>query len=842
MLQRGEESGEGGSSLLDEIEALSAALAIVKEQSAVRRRSFSLAGAYESRRPDDGLKKIDHSKTRRLSSSSSSSSSITSSSSNSSSIWKWKPLRALSHIRHRRFDCRFSLQIHSAESIPPALENRWLCVHWKRDGDEVGLRSRLALVSRGAAEFEETLEDRCAVYGSKGGNPRNPTKYQAKPYVLRVTVVDSLGYDLGDHHIDLTRFLPLTQEELEKNSSGRWSTTFKLSGLGEGGFIRVSFSFSLLDGDDHHGADLASIGDCGEYQSSSLRGFESLPMANHEQIDRLFLHSHSMSGIKVLHEVWPTPEFRDPPSPKAMVEERPYPEFTVIEKGIEIVAEDVKETSKDFMKQEEAEEEIDDRNGEMENLAVIKDQPETKPSREPLPNLSIFDTVELDQHRSEERKLPIPDDENEFLRLLGLESSSSSSNIKVEDEPDSPKTRLWRQFKDESLAAREKNIFDQSELDLTAFEGDFEVCSTRGRMLDDEEAEALMKELGLSEKVFEHTPAESQTGFGSPIELPHDDRGDPDSDCHPVRTKDGGFFRAMDPSIFKFTKNGGKLMMQASRPTVIPADMGSDAMEILQSLGSLGMEKLSVQARQLMPLEDIAGKTANEIARESDLDRPKLDVDADSVTLREIAPLALKKIDALSIEGLRIQSGMAGEDGALGAPGSQPIDEVNLGRGLNGLGKSLEEWKIADLENKLTVAFMVQLRDPTRDNEPVGAPMLALIRAERSDEHHLGSATRFKIKDAHLAGARSERRFWASSQQEQSGSRWLLANGMGRGGKHPLVKLRAAAMATTKSSSDIISNSRDRDHLWSISKLADDRGELAALSPSISRNPNIVLM
>jgi hypothetical protein len=73
----------------------------------------------------------------------------------------------------------------------------------------------------------------------------------------------------------------------------------------------------------------------------------------------------------------------------------------------------------------------------------------------------------------------------------------------------------------------------------------------------------------------------------------------------------------MNPAIFRNTKAGGSLIMQVSNPVVVPAEMGSGIMEVLQCLASVGIEKLSMQAKELMPLEDITGKTMEQVAWEA---------------------------------------------------------------------------------------------------------------------------------------------------------------------------------------------------------------------------------
>lgn len=284
------------------------------------------------------------------------------------------------------------------------------------------------------------------------------------------------------------------------------------------------------------------------------------------------------------------------------------------------------------------------------------------------------------------------------------------------------------------------------------------------------------------------------------------------------------------------------------------------------------------------------------------------------VSLEDLAPLAMDKIEALSIEGLRIQSGMSDVDepssisthsvmqnpapqgkgvnvgellGLEGAAGLQLMDIKDGGNdvdGLMGLSLTLDEWMKLDsgeiddedhiserttqilaahhansldmirggskgerrrgkgarkcglLGNNFTVTLMVQLRDPLRNYEPVGAPMLALIQVERvflppkpkiystvselrksnEEEDESGSVVKqdikeekkdeklpeeesipqFKITEVHVAGLKTEpgkKKLWGNTNQQQSGSRWLLANGMGKNNKHPFLKSKAKA-------------------------------------------------
>lgn len=345
--------------------------------------------------------------------------------------------------------------------------------------------------------------------------------------------------------------------------------------------------------------------------------------------------------------------------------------------------------------------------------------------------------------------------------------------------------------------------------------------------------------------------------------------------------------------------------------------------------------------------------------------------DSEYVSLEDLAPLAMDKIEALAIEGLRIQSGLSDEDapanispqsigefsalegkmvnsgssslGLEGAGGLQLLDIKDNGEdvdGLMALSLTLDEWMKLDsgeiydgdcisehtskllaahhassmdlirgrskgekrrskgkgcglLGNNFTVALMVQLRDPLRNYEPVGTPMLALIQVERvfvppkpriystvselrnrnyddedelqpepSKEQHKdeemivpedGHNAQFKITEVHVAGLKTEpgkKKLWGSSTQQQSGSRWLLANGMGKKNKHPFMKSNISgaksSLPAASSPETTTVQQQPGESLWSLSSSshvhdtgANKRKEPAARIPH-TRNPNII--
>ncbi|KAJ6794621.1 protein PLASTID MOVEMENT IMPAIRED 1-RELATED 1-like [Iris pallida] len=1045
------------------------------------------------------------------------SSSSSSSSSKKAPFWKsWKPLRALSHIRSRRFECRFSLHVHSVDGLPQPFSGSSLVVRWKRTTDPSGSSSstRPVRVFGSSAEFEEVLSYRCSVYGTRSGSS-GAAKYEPRHFLIWVSVLDSPGTDLGRNLVDLTRLLPLTLEELEEEekSSGKWSTSFKLSGKGKGSSISVSFGFSLA-------GEGSADGRC-----------------------RRASRSQSVENVKVLHEVLPSsrsevlavaakakiegsvgslsPDLKktrntEEESAKAELERSggslspglktcnseevevvkgdeekacEEPEFMVIEQGIETASEDpilepkLEKEKVEFEIREETEmvnlekievesgrvdegdatgehevekvdeeaegasndnrisegQEMGDLEAEFSSLPVVDWEKLESPEVESItPRRMSYGEVKSSYKAEGSRSKSLSlDDEtvaSEFLNMLGIDHSPFGL-FSSDSDPESPRERLLKQFERESLNTS-TGLFgvdigspkepDWPDADFTEdFAEDFDLSmivheaetefrmemgmgmgmetgamdsKSRAKLMEDAETEALMRQYGIDEKVFQGSTPTKRSGFGSPIDLPPEEPLELPPLCEGlgpfVQTKDGGFLRSMSPSLFKNAKNNGHLIMQVSSPVVVPAEMGSGIMEILGRLASVGIEKLSMQAKKLMPLEDITGKTMQQIAweaapaleaceRQDQLHHLKASIESavgqvasrgskrgrspnhassgagemasEYVSIEDLAPLAMDKIEALSVEGLRIQSGMSDEEapsnispqsigeisalegkgavnsmslGMEGTGGLQLLDVKDSGDvvdGLMGLSITLDEWmrldsgivdeedEISDrtskvlaahharatdmitggskrggrrsgkrwglLGNNFTVALMVQLRDPLRNYEPVGTPMLSLIQVERvfvppkpkiyntvSEKGNSGdqdddepetkteletnkekkeeedNIPQFKITEVHMTGLKTEpgkKKPWGNPVQQQSGSRWLLATGMGKSNKHPFMKSKAASKP-----SPVTATVQPGDSLWSISSRVHGSGskwrELLALNPHI-RNPNVIL-
>ncbi|KAE9608153.1 putative LysM domain, EEIG1/EHBP1 domain-containing protein [Lupinus albus] len=1094
------------------------------------------------------------------------------------SIWNWRPLKALSHVRNKRFNCSFYLQVHLIEGLPSNFDDVSLSVSWKRrDGVLV---TRPAKVVQGVAEFEEKLSYTCSVYGSRSG-PHHSAKYEAKHFLLYASLVTAPELDLGKHRVDLTRLLPLTLEELEEEkSSGKWTTSFRLSGMAKGGVMNVSFEYMVVGDnnsatrDSHKAPNVLTSRqssmpltkpDVKPKQfdgSSNMRRARSLSTKQFDEVKDLcevlpVSKSALASSIDTLYQKFDEekacspshnkPELDvftenlDPIKPDAcassdLQEEKPeehvgddentcpahdkhevdvfqeklemvkpdgYPlpdsgkenpedcqggDFFVIDKGIELSLDEPVKLEESIIKAPEhastvysthtldtagiqvssidsvKHDSLDEVNGssskdqaaapefscqedDLYTEELLLQEFESALNRVSDLKTVAWESPKIMEAKSEYdmRKSHSFDDvtelvTSEFLSMLGV--GHGQIGLSSESEPESPREILLRQFEKEaqdggfslfgfdmeygheedvgddvSIESEKWNSFEgiKSSSLLQSMQEEHVVEShdvkgkQRAQMLEDLETEALMREWGLNEKAFHHSPPKDCSGFGSPIPLPPEDPPTlpPLADgLGPfLQTKDGGFLRSMDPSIFSNSKSGGSLVMQVSNPVVMPAEMGSGVMDILQCLASVGIEKLSMQAKELMPLEDITGKTMQQVAWEAmpslegterqcnlqngsitGLDttcvqrelkgtppglkpnkissssvRNQTGSDSEFVSLEDLAPLAMNKIEALSVEGLRIQSGMSEEDapsnivaqsigdisalkgkgvdvsGSLGLEGAAGLQLLDVKDGSNngvdgiiGLSLTLDEWMRLDageiddmdnisehtskvlaahhansfdylrgssrgkrgkgrkcglLGNNFTVALIVQLRDPLRNYEPVGTPMLALIQVERvfvppkpkifcnvselrnnkdeDDESKVVAAAKveikennkedksseqegipqFKITEVHVAGLKTEpqkKKLWGGSSQQQSGSRWLLANGMGKNSKRPVMKSKIAA----KSSAPVTTKVQPGDTLWSISSRIYGTGakwkQLSTMNPHI-RNPNVII-
>ncbi|KAJ9550467.1 hypothetical protein OSB04_014512 [Centaurea solstitialis] len=863
-----------------------------------------------------------------------------------SSIWKWKPLKALTHIRNHRMTCCFFLHVHSIEGLPPNFNDLNLCVYWKRKHEV--LKSHSIRVKDGVAEFEETLIRRCSVYVSKSDPHDNDVaKYEPKLCVLYASIVGVPSLDIGKHWIDHE-----IASAYFNGVRGGEKTVTESGDLGKNPNIPKGNRANAVN---YNGV-LRRVGSIPRSNSSRRAHVSSLSldMKVHDGIV-----PYEGPSIPFLYQLLDeskstnSKEFNSisTDSLESSLETEVYDsDFTILDKGTEF-------PTKDEPKMEEnGVESVEDSCIETINVDELFEGDEDNDevcdisSKDPdnvcteeftieelelfFNNLSTFESTEMDDFSFYENR-GFEHDGGKMVRSHSLDDLANVVDdfmnlVGSDSEPESPRERLLRQFEEEALvsgnfafdlAPKEEerdssNIFDLSSLFQEAETereegvGPSLISRRKAKILENLETEALMQEWGLNERAFQNSPRSNSGAFGSPVYLSPERPSELPSLGEGLgsflKTGGGGFLRSLDPLVFKRAKNGARLIVQVSSSVVLPPAMGFNGMDILLNWAAVGAEKMHLQATRLMPLEEVTGKTLQQASWEAESEMEVLEreqallheseanemptsicceIDSEHISEGNIAPLAIEKIQHLLIEGLRIQSGLSTEE----PPSTIPVQHItrnsastskdvkagsysNSFRNLDdieeliGMSISLEEWtrldsasfdteyeandrifnvfatrsaktdkKCGHLSDNFTLALQMLLRDPFRDYEPVGIPMLALVQVERTYVEGIVDPA-FKITEVHVAGFRAD-----PGKKQQSGSRWLHSSGMtgSRTKNYPLTK----SNALVRSSLRLMNKVKHEEMLWSISSYVHGEvakwKELSGLS-LYARNPDIV--
>ncbi|OIW09220.1 hypothetical protein TanjilG_11358 [Lupinus angustifolius] len=593
--------------------------------------------------------------------------------------WK-KSLKALTHIGYQKFTCCFNLHVHSIEGLPSNFNGMTLCVHWERKNRIQKICS--SSVFCGAAVFDEALIHACSVYGSSIGSSHS-ARYLSKRFLIYASIVGAPEHDIGKHHVDLTRILPLTLEELRGDkSSGKWTTSLGLAGRAIGATLNVSFSYQVMKDDG-----LIDFGDDGGSVFSKSINFL------YQKLDEGNFHS-ALPDSKQLQPLESEILLESESYQESSEPESDVTEFSIIEQGVETALEEeslkldqtkvrtvdvstveiinVDEIIKDgdiFVDRNTICHSVDKLCGSCKNDAAMDDNKHKRSSScVNLPCTKVADIApetneflfqedytsiksNYKAHKMENKSNNITESvEGDFLNMLAIESGSFGSSC--DGDPQSPREQLLRLFEKETLASGNSFLyFDANDEEFGTdilSSGDCTVVSDlslitqaaeeeharvtqsliyrrKAEILEDLETGSLMEQWGLNERDFENSPETWSGGFGSPIELPNEEPSGLPSIGEGlgsfVQTTGGGFLRSMNPSIFRNAKNGGNLFIQASDSVVLPTKMGDDILEILLHLASDGVEELCNHMYRLMPLQDITGRSLEHIAKNKSPER-----------------------------------------------------------------------------------------------------------------------------------------------------------------------------------------------------------------------------
>ncbi|XP_059293285.1 protein PLASTID MOVEMENT IMPAIRED 1 isoform X2 [Lycium ferocissimum] len=761
------------------------------------------------------------------------------------SLWNWKPIRALAHIGKQKLSCLFSVEVVTAQGLPTSMNGLRLsvCVR-KKETKDGAVQTMPSRVSQGAADFEETLFIRCHVYytptsGTSSGSGGARFKFEPRPFVIYVFAVDAEELDFGKNVVDLSEMI---EESIEKSFEGnrirQWDTSFTLLGKAKGGELVLKLGFQIMEKDGGVGIYSQAEGgtkNAKSYSSSSSFARKQSKSSFSVPSPRMSSLSSSnwtpsqtgttpanLQGIDELNldeEPVKQPESKEPES---KAEDLDLPEFDVVDKGVEI--QDKEEEKKEVTKEVEEEEEE-------------KEEEERSEGNSDYKSVSSHEVVKEIVH-----------DQMHLTRLSALDSIAQQ--IKA----------LESMFKDENRVKTEEDDNDSQRLDAD----EENVTREFLQMLEDSGVNQFNKTDNHQE-----IPALKLQGGGGDEENEKRESGIYIPDLAKglgcvVQTRNGGFFVAMNPlNAIVLRKDTPKLAMQMSKPLVLPSISSSvNGFELFQKMAAIGLEEFTSKILSMMPMEELVGKTAEQIAfegiRSAIIQGRNKDGGASSsaartvaavksmatamntsrneristgiwnisnkpLTVDEILAFTLQKMEAMTVEALKIQADIAEEEAPFDVSPKKDDDGHPLDSAV-----PLEDWTEDDKKNdSIMILVVVQLRDPLRQFEAVGGPMIALVQAVRIDEETNNfddddEEKKFKIACLAIGGLKvksgERKNSWDTEKQKLTAMQWLVAYGLGKMGKK------------VKKNSPL----KGQDLLWSISSRV-----MADMWLKSIRNPDI---
>lgn len=741
-------------------------------------------------------------------------------------IWNWKPIRAISHIGMHKLSCLFSVEVVTAQGLPASMNGLRLsvCVR-KKETKDGAVQTMPSRVSQGAADFEETLFVRCHVYCTTSGNTKQ-LKFEPRPFFIYLFAVDAGELDFGRSSVDLSQ---LIQESIEKSHEGtrvrQWDTSFNLSGKAKGGELVLKLGFQIMEKDGGIGIYSQSEEDkSGKSKNFTRFGRKqsktsfSVPSPKLTSRKEAWTPSQKglaadLQGIDDLNLDEPSvpsssTSVLNPREPDPKMEDNDLPDFEVVDKGVE------------FQEKE------DHDGGESVKSAGERSITSEVVKEIVHDQMHLIRLTELDSIAQQIKAL---ESMMGAVKIANKEEDTGSQKLDADEET---VTREFLQMLEDEKTKGHK--FNQVEIPPLQLEG--------AEDSKDGKSEVYLPDLGKN--------------LG----------------CA-VQTREGGYLIAMNPLDTALErKDTPKLAMQLSKPIVLLTKQSMSGFELFQTMAAVGLDELNSQILAVMPMDELQGKTAEQVAfegiasaiiqgrnkegasssaartiaavktmatamsagRKDRISTGIWNINEKLLTAEEILAFSMQKIEAMAIEALKIQAEMAEEEAPFDvSPFTANVGGKDYAHPLSA-NVSLEDWirkyslvssegdTAGDAET-LTVAVAIQLRDPLRRYEAVGGPLIALILAKLADkeEDKYEEEKRFKVTSLHVGGlkvrTRGKRNVWDSEKQRLTAMQWLVAYGLSKAGKKP----KQVA-------------SKGQDLLWSISSRV-----MADMWLKSMRNPDV---
>ncbi|KAF9601819.1 hypothetical protein IFM89_023350 [Coptis chinensis] len=273
--------------------------------------------------------------------------------------------------------------------------------------------------------------------------------------------------------------------------------------------------------------------------------------------------------------------------------------------------------------------------------------------------------------------------------------------------------------------------------------------------------------------------------------------------------------------------------MQLSKPFVLPYLDDVSGFRVFRMMAYVGTEQLSYDILSLIPNTELNGRTAQQIAyegiasavirgrnKEDSHSSPARTVETvktmatvmnalrkkwmsydiryvheEPYTMDEMLAFSMQAIEGMTVDALQIQAGLAEKE----APYPLcPRVWNNLANTKGAIEPNrplaasfpLEKWLELCTTNindaTLMVSAIVQFRDPMKQYEKVGGPLVVLIEAIPTRATHAkdGDEVMYKLNELYVRGLNLfNGGIWNAEKQHLTAKQWLVAHGLGKAGK-----------------------------------------------------------
>ncbi|CAH9087594.1 unnamed protein product [Cuscuta europaea] len=831
--------------------------------------------------------------------------------------WKLPVRRAMSRILRNpphKLSCLFCVEVAAVRGLPTSMDGQRLavCVR-KKETARMTARTVPSTVSNGSADFGETLFVMCHVYFS-GGRGGTRLTFEPRPFLISVFAASSLAetgdagggrklqLELGRSSVDLSQ---LIQESIDKSFQGirvrQWDMSINMSSQKAlGGKLFLKLWFQIMEKDDggrsieiyttSEGARLAAdmwmIAKKGEYEFARRQSKDCFSVSSNGSGGALpskkLLMLDNNVEIRMLDELNQSDDndVSESGDEKGVEDgDDMFVEFDVVDKGVEQQHQaPVDEWASSSMILSNEHHELFHRLTSCYRVKVLDSISQRIASLESIFSSSYTDSMSEgglgsgeEEEEEEEEKEEEESVTREFIQMLdsiaqpikAFESIFSSSH--THDNP--PEEGGVDSREEEEIVTREFIKMLEEE---------------------DEKEKDLVHNNDASERLHILVPPDLGEGLG----------------CV-VQTRKGGYLASMDPlkyvssSIKKMSNVGAAiteapiLSMQLSQPLVLlPSPTTMEGIQFFRRLAASRLEDISSHVLHFMPMDDLQGKTAEQIAFEGiaaqinsparirnpeDKEGPTAttsnafsfpqirrtfgavmantrnrgaqnvgEEEDDRLTVEELLAFAVQNVDKITVDALKIQAGVD-EETAATLDDVSPQSSSNTQKYLEEEEENLfpleravplPEWLLRDDgggggggDESIVICVVVQLRDPLRQYESVGGPMIVLIQADccmkppphNNNIKYDDEEKRYIVRGVNIGGIKvrgggsgdggRKGNVWDTEKQRVTATHWLIEYGLLGKPKNP----------------NVIKSSAKEDFLWSFSSL------------KLLRNPNVKL-